>query len=261
MRNKLRELLNQNKPTMGTHLSSTWPTLWEVVGNTGCFDYIEFGSQYGSWDLHDLDNMCRAAELTNLSTMIKIDREPKDWLAQRAIAAGFQSVLFADIMTVEEAKECVRAVKLAPEGNNSFMGTRGFRYDMSYEYVKRIDDTVIAIMVEKKSLMDNLEDVLALDGIDMIQFGPVDYELSIRTPGKPYTQADYKDRINANRDKAHQMALDVGIRPRAESGTAEQCQYYIDRGIRDFCIGWDTSIMASWCVQNGGKLKEMLLNK
>jgi 2-keto-3-deoxy-L-rhamnonate aldolase RhmA len=216
---------------------------------------------YGAWDLHDLDNICRAAELSNLSTMIKIDRNPKDWLAQRAIAAGFQAILFADITTVNEAKECVRAVKLPPEGVNSFMGTRGIGYDIRTDYVKRVDDVVIALMVEKKSLMDNLEDVLAVDGIDMIQFGPTDYGLSLRTPGKPYKQADYRDRINADRDEANQMAVDAGVRPRAECGTAEQCQYYIDRGIRDFCIGWDTSMVTAWCNQNGGKLRGMLSKK
>jgi 2-keto-3-deoxy-L-rhamnonate aldolase RhmA len=258
MQNKIRELLKQNKSTIGTHLSSTWPTLWEVVGSTGQFDYVEFGSQYGAWDLHDLDNMCRAAELTNLSTMIKIDRNPKDWLAQKAIAAGFQAILFADFMTVEEVKDCVRAVKLPPEGVNSYMGTRGIQYDVQYNYAQRIDDIVIAIMVEKKRLMENLEDVLTIEGLDMIQFGPTDYGLSLRTPGKPYIQAEYRDRVNADRDRAHQMALDAGVRPRAEAGSAEQCQYFIERGVRDFCIGWDKSMVAAWCTQNGRKLREML---
>ncbi len=258
MQNKIRELLNQNKSTIGTHLSSTWPTLWEVVGSTAQFDYVEFGSQYGAWDLHDLDNMCRAAELTNLSTMIKIDRNPKDWLAQRAIAAGFQAILFADIMTIEEVKDCIRAVKLPPEGVNSFMGTRGIRYNVRYDYAKSIDDVVIAIMVEKKSLMENLEDVLIIEGLDMIQFGPADYGLSLRTPRKPYIRAEYRDIVNADMDRAHQMALDAGVRPRAEAGSVEQCQYFIKRGIRDFCIGWDVSIVAAWCTQNGRKLREIL---
>jgi len=261
MRNKVRELLNQNKSTIGTHLSSTWPTLWEVIGSTAQFDYIEFGSQYGAWDLHDLDNMCRAAELTSLSTMIKIDRNPKDWLAQRAIAAGFQAILFADIITVEDVKDCIRAVKLPPEGVNSFMGTRGRRYDAQDNYAKSIDDVVIAIMVEKKNLMENLEDVLVIDGLDMIQFGPVDYGLSLRTPGKPYIRAEYNDIVNADMDRAHQMALDAGVRPRAEAGSAEQCQYFMERGVRDFCIGWDVSMVATWCTQNGGKLRGMLANK
>ena len=255
MKNKLRELLNQDKATLGTHLSTTWPTLWELVGSTGQFDYIEFGSQYGAWDLHDLDNMCRAAELTGLSTMIKIDRNPKDWIAQRAIAAGFQSILFADINTVEEAKECVRGVKLPPEGVNSLIGTRGIRID---DYVQHIDDVVIALMIEKKTLMDDLERVLAIEGIDMIQFGPGDYGISLRTPGKPYRREDYQQKVAADRDRANQMALDAGIRPRAEAGTAEQCQYYLDRGVRDFCVGWDTFSMRAWYTQLGKQLREML---
>jgi len=255
MTNKIRELLNQDKPTLGTHMSSTWPALWEVVGSTGQFDYIEFGSQYGAWDLHDLDNMCRAAELTNTSPMIKIDRHPKDWLAQRAIGAGFQAILFADIMTVEEARECVRAVKLPAEGVNGVMGTRGIRPS---DYVKRIADIVIAIMVEKKTLMDDLEEVLAIEGIDMIQFGATDYGVSLRTPGKPFVRADYMDQINAAQDRAIQMALEAGIRPRAEARDAEGCTSYVDQGIRDFCIGWDMWTIAAWCRENGGKLREML---
>jgi 2-keto-3-deoxy-L-rhamnonate aldolase RhmA len=190
--------------------------------------------------------------------MIKIDRNPKDWIAQRAIAAGFQSILFADINTLEEAKECVRAVKLPPEGVNSLIGTRGIRID---DYVQHIDDIVIALMIEKKTLMDDLDRVLAIDGIDMIQFGPGDYGISLRTPGKPYRREDYQHKVNADRDRAYQMAIDAGIRPRAEAGTAEQCQYYLERGVRDFCIGWDTFSMRAWYTQLGQQLREILPKK
>lgn len=258
MKNQIRELLDKNEPTLGTHLSSTWPTLWEVIGSTGQFDYIEFGSQYGAWDFHDLENICRAAELTNIGKMIKIDRHPKDFLAQRAIASGFQAILFADITSVEEAKECVKAVRLPPIGFNGWIYSRGIRIR---DWVEHTDDIVIAIMVEKKSVMEDLEDILSIDGIDMIQFGPTDYGLSLRTPGKPFVRADYIEKINADRDKAHQMAIDAGVKPRAEAGDAEQCQYFIERGVRDFCIGWEKSIIANWCRQNGGTLRKMLADK
>jgi 2-keto-3-deoxy-L-rhamnonate aldolase RhmA len=258
MRNKIRELLDQGKPTIGTHITSTCPTLWEVVGSTHQFDYIEFGSQYGAWDLHDLDNMCRAAELTGTGTMMKIDRNPKDWVAQRAIAAGFEAILFADIMTAKEAKECVQAVRLPPEGVNGFMSTRGIPID---NFVERIEDVVIAIMVEKRTLMDELEEVLAIDGLDMIQFGPVDYGISLRTPGKPFKESDFSERVQADMDRANQMAISAGVRPRAEAGTAEDCERFLSQGVRDFCIGWDTNIVREWCMQHGKKLRDMLTGK
>jgi 2-keto-3-deoxy-L-rhamnonate aldolase RhmA len=255
MVNKLRDLLNQNKPTMGTHMSSPLPHLWELVGSTGQFDYIEHTAQYGPWDLYDLDNMCRAAELTNTSTMIKIDRNPKDFFAQRAIAGGFNGILFADIMTAEEAKDCVKAVRLPPVGTNGWINTRGIRRG---DWVEVTDNIVIAIMLEKKTLMDELEDVLTIDGVDMIQFGPMDYSLSLRTPGQPFNRADFREKTNTDMDKAHQMAIDAGVRPRVEVSNPDRWQYYIDRGVRDFCIGSDTGMIRSWCMEYGKKLREVL---
>ena len=103
--NRLRELLTAGRPSIGTHLHSSWPTVVEMVGHTRRFDYVEFSGEYAPYDLHGLDNFCRAAELLDLGAMIKLDQEPRSWLAQRAIGAGFQSVLFAD---VRNGRRCPR---------------------------------------------------------------------------------------------------------------------------------------------------------
>jgi len=89
-RNKIRELLDAGKPTIGTHLHSTWPSIVEIIGHTGMFDYVEFVAEYAPFDLYTLENFCRAAELHDLSSMIKIDQAPRSFLAQRGIGAGFQ---------------------------------------------------------------------------------------------------------------------------------------------------------------------------
>ena len=80
-RNKLRELLEAGKPTIGTHVHSTWPNVVEVIGHTDIFDYVEFTAEYAPFDLYALENFCRAAELHGLSTMIKVDQEPRTFLA------------------------------------------------------------------------------------------------------------------------------------------------------------------------------------
>ena len=54
--------------------------------------------------------------------------------------------------------------------------------DGSPEYVEAMDDAVIALMIEKKGAVDNLEEVLSVKGIDMVQFGPGDYSMSIGIP-------------------------------------------------------------------------------
>ena len=102
--NRLRERLAAGEPSVGTHLHTMWPSVVELVGHTGRFDYIEFSGEYAPYDLHGLEHWCRAAELHGLGTMIKLDQEPRTWLAQRAVGAGFQSVLFADIRTPDDVR-------------------------------------------------------------------------------------------------------------------------------------------------------------
>ena len=88
--NKFRELLSADNPTIGTHIHTTWPSIVEIIGHTGLYDYVEFVGEYGPYDLHDLDNLARAAELYDMSSMIKVDQEPRGFLAQRAIGSGWR---------------------------------------------------------------------------------------------------------------------------------------------------------------------------
>ena len=141
--NKLREKLNAGEPTLGTHIHTTWPSIVEAIGHTGEYDYVEFVAEYGPFDLHDLDNLARAAELWDLGTMIKVDAENRAYVSQRAIGSGFGSVLFADVRDPDDARACVRCVRADAPGDEGTYGVamRRFAY-MSYggteEYVQAL---------------------------------------------------------------------------------------------------------------------------
>jgi 2-keto-3-deoxy-L-rhamnonate aldolase RhmA len=45
-KNRLRELLDSGKPSLGTHLSISWPAVTELVGHARVFDYVEFVAEY-----------------------------------------------------------------------------------------------------------------------------------------------------------------------------------------------------------------------
>ena len=115
--NRLRALLTAGEPTIGTHLLSTWPTLVELVGHAGNYDYVEFTAEYSPFDMHDLDNLGRALELKNLGGMIKIEQTQWTHQAMRAIGSGFQSVLFADLRTVADARGLRRRGTRRDAGN------------------------------------------------------------------------------------------------------------------------------------------------
>src|SRR5260221_14080631 len=103
-RNLLREKLNANQPTVGTHILSCWPTLVELIGHSGQYDYVEFTAEYAPFEMHDLDNLGRAFEVAGLGGMIKIEQTQYTHQAMRAIGSGCQTGPFAAIRSVGDAK-------------------------------------------------------------------------------------------------------------------------------------------------------------
>ena len=257
-KNKLRELLDAGKPTLGTHLHSTWPSMVEVVGHAGGFDYIEFVAEYVPFDLHELDNLCRAAELFDMSTMIKVDQSINTFVTQRAIGSGFQSVLFADSRSAEDVRACVKAVRpdIPESGGSHGAAMRRFAY-MGYggtaEYVRALDEIVVVLMLEKRSAVESLEEILSVKGVDMIQWGPADYSMSIGRPGDGHSPD-----IKAVERRALETCIRMGVPPRAEITSPDEAKYYLDLGVRHFCIGTDIVILHQWMKENGEAMRRAL---
>lgn len=266
-RNILRERLNAGQPTVGTHILSAWPTLVELIGHSKQYDYVEFTAEYAPFTMHDLDNLGRAFELMNMSGMIKIEQTQYTHQAMRAIGSGFQSVLFADIRSVEDAKAAVDAVRAETTMAKGVRGRGrmgvGMRRDVGTvreggtpAYVDSLDEVVIAIMVEKKSCVDDLDAVLSVPGIDMVQFGASDFSMSIGKTGQ-YADAE----VLAAEKKTIETALKKGLHPRVELRDPSQAGKYLDMGVKHFCIGWDVRILADWWDSKGAEMRGLLDGK
>ncbi len=108
-------------------------------------------------------------------------------------------------------------------------------------------------MVEKKSCVDDLDNILSVPGIDMVQFGGSDYSMSI---GKPAQHNDPE--VVAAETKTIEMALKKGLHPRVELRDPSQAEKYLKMGVKHFCIGWDVRILADWWDTKGAEMRGML---
>ena len=252
-RNVLRELLKAGKPTLGTHVHVSWPGIVEVIGHSGGMDYVEFAGEYAPYDLYALENFGRAVDLfLHISSMMKIDQEPRTYLAGRAIGSGIQNLLFADIRSVEDAREAVAAARAETPRTKGYVGA-AMRRDVGYVlncgseiYVDQLEDGVVALMIEKDSAVENLEAILSVPGVDMIQFGPADYSMSIGIPGK-WDHA----RVREAERYVIETALRMGIAPRAELGDFRDADRYLQMGVKHYCVGWDIDVIYKYCKDQG----------
>ncbi len=258
-KNILRELLKTGKPTLGTHVHVTWPGMVEVIGYSGGMDYIEFSGEYAPYDLYALENFGRAIDLfPHMSSMMKIDQEPRTYLAGRAIGSGIQNLLFADIRSVEDAREAVAAARAETPRTKGTVGA-AMRRDVGYLltcgsqiYVDQLQDGVVALMIEKDSAVENLRAILSVPGVDMVQFGPADYSMSIGIPG----QWNHP-RIREAEKHVIETALKMGVAPRVELGDMRDADRYLNMGVKHFCVGWDIDIIHKYCKDQGAVFREV----
>ena len=256
--NKLREILNKNGSSVATRMWSNNPFFAELLGQNGNFDYMEFVAEYAPYTLQDLQNICRAAELNDMGTMIKVDFQNRGFVAQKAVGSGFQAVLFADHRTPDEVRETIRMMKSETPAsggtfgypNNRFIGGQSHLTQM--EHAKRVDAVVLCFMIEKQEAMDNIEEICSIPGVDMVQFGPSDYCMS-----RGFNRDEHVNEYKTAERKMIEVALKHGVQPRCEIPDADAAQYYIELGVRHFCVGDQLKALRIFWNNQGSKMREL----
>ncbi len=259
-KNRLRELLASGQPSLGTRLETQWPTMVEIIGHTGMFDYVELVAEYAPYSLFSLDNMGRAIELfDHMTGMIKVEQESRMHLATRAISSGIQNVLFSDIRSAADVEECVRAVRAETPETKGLHGARHGR-DVGVfleagtpAFVQALEDTVIAIMIEKKEAIETLDAILAVKGVDMVQFGPADYSMSLGKAGQKKDPEVVEAQLTMIK-----LALTQGVAPRVEIGSPGEAEAYLNLGVKHFSLGTDVTTIYNWSKDNGSRLRDIL---
>ena len=144
-----------------------------------------------------------------------------------------------------------------PEDKGTYgVATRRFTY-MGYgggkAYVQALRDIVVAIMIEKPGTVDTLEDVLAVKGVDMVQWGGSDYSMGIGKAGERYSPE-----LRVVERRVFETAIRMGVPPRAEIATADQAKYFLDMGVRHFSVGTDITVLHQWWKSQGEDMRKAL---
>jgi 2-keto-3-deoxy-L-rhamnonate aldolase RhmA len=251
--NHLRQMLNEGRPSIGTRIENTWPVITEAIASTGKFDYVEFVAEYAPFTHYDLENIARAAELSNMGTMIKLDFQHRAYVAQKAMASGFQAIMFTDHKTADEVRESIYLVRPdtpQDQGRFGYPNRRWIGYQPNgaqMNYAAMVRDTVLVFMIEKAEAMDNIEAICSVPGVDMVQFGPSDYSMS-----RGWNSSEHVQEFKAVERQMIAVALAHGVQARCEINSPDEAQYYIDLGVRHFCLGDELrNNMVYWSKQGG----------
>ena len=149
----------------------------EIAGKTG-FDAVLVDQQHGVYEQKELIACFAAAHGFGQPALTRV-RELNAAEIGQALDMGAQGVVCPMINSASDAKALVEAVKFPPLGSRSF---GPFRAKLVFEgdyFLEANNWTIACAQIETKQAIDNLEEILKVEGLDMILVGPNDLAISL----------------------------------------------------------------------------------
>ncbi len=193
--NTVKHKLKNGQKTMGGFLQITSPISAEIMAQCG-FDWLIVDIEHAPGDFGNLQSQLQAM---NGSGVVPFARVPwNDMVAiKRTLDTGVMGVLIPYVNTSEEAEAAVAACKYPPDGVRGVAGSpraAGYTRNMMPYLTSANEEVVVMIAVETMEAVQNLDKILAVDGLDGIFIGPVDLASSMGFLGDP-TQPEVQQAI------------------------------------------------------------------
>lgn len=221
----LRELWDSGRPTVGGW--STIPSAFsaELLGRSG-FDWVCVDTQHGLAGQDVMVEQLQALAITGTPGFVRVTWNEPD-LIMRALDAGAQGVIVPMVNTADDARRATGACRYAPRGYRSWGPIRAAlgRPDFSVETANR--EVVCAVMVETEQALQNLDEILSVEGVDAVYVGPSDLAVSLgmQPTGDP-TEPRHVEAIEQIADGCRRHGVVAGI----HCGSVETAQRWLARG-------------------------------
>ena len=231
---RIRKNLSSGKLNFGTHCSTTDVDFYEMCGLLG-YDYIWIDNEHAGMTQPMIKNAIVATNAGGSCAFVRVpDHETAH--VKPVLECGPDGVIFPMVNSAEDAKKCVDSCLYPPRGKRGFGPLRGLDYGMKDfdEYVRTADDSFLRIMqCEHVDAVRNLDEILEVDGVDVIICGPMDLSASVGKMGK-YFDPEVMELMETiiRKCKAHGTPFGLSI------GTdLELVKFWLNRGASFLSMG------------------------
>jgi 4-hydroxy-2-oxoheptanedioate aldolase len=227
--NKLKERLLQQKPCYGVIAPTTDPVICEYLGLCG-MDFYIMDAEHGPLTLSEVAHMIRACEAAGITPLARISTLEEKMILQY-FDAGIMGVMMPGTNTAADCKRLVECVKYYPQGKRGLGPVRSADYmagTMSQaEYINFSNEqTLVLPMIETRECLNNLPEMVMVDGVDGFILGPRDLALSMG-----FMDGPSHDEVKAAVNEAIGIVTGAGKIFGTVAATAEQAKELTDKGV------------------------------
>jgi len=183
--NRMKRRIEAGEPMFGVSVMFPSPEVVEMIGELG-FDWVLLDGEHGSISPTTLGPLVMAAEARGITPIVR-PAENNAALIGRYLDQGAMGIQVPHVNTKKEAEAAVSAARYYPEGTRGLAGGRmaDFGFGSSTrEYVEEANGNIlVCVQIEDVAAVDNLDEILTVDGVDVFFIGPTDLAQSMGHPG------------------------------------------------------------------------------
>ena len=245
MLNKLKDAIEKKHYAVGTFLGAANPSIVEIMGYTG-LDFVVIDTEHGPYDTMPMSDLIQAAESKGLSPVVRIaDITHKEM--QRAVDNGAEGIIIPCLKSIEDFRKAVDLGKFAPLGNRGFIKGRGSGFGNEpwasgtlTEYMRSSNEKVLLLpQCETREALENIEEIVQIEGIDGIFIGPFDLSICMGIPGQ-FDAPEFREAV----DRILRVCKQSGKLCMTFTSTAEEARMYIKKGFDAIANSMDTIVIA-----------------
>jgi len=234
-KNLVKEKILSGGTAYGVFCNLYSPMIVELIGHIG-FDFALIDAEHGPAGIESCEHMIRAADSVGFPIFIRVAMNIRQNIL-RYLDIGALGVMLPQVNTRAEAEAVVEAVKYPPQGRRGLGPVRAADYGLTIplkEYTLNANQEIlVAIQVETVAAVSNLDELLAVEGIDVFFIGPADLSASMGYVGQmnhPEVQAMIEKLVQRIR-AAGRVAGTVAYTHEALAKAKERGFYLIVHGV------------------------------
>ncbi len=200
--NSVRNALLNRTISVGTWIQIGHPAVAEILANAG-FDWIAADCEHTDIGVAEFAALARGMHGRGTRPLVRV-RENDPLAIRQMLDLGAGGIIVPLVNSAEEAEKAVQAAKYPPRGIRGFCFSRMNEWGNDFDrYAMQANEEIaVVVMIESKQAADNIDSILAVDGVDGVFVGPYDMSGSFGVPGK----TDSPEVRNACRRVVHACA-------------------------------------------------------
>lgn len=205
----IRKSLRTGGRTIGSWMQIPHPTIAEILGQAG-YDWIAVDLEHGAISPHQLPDIFRALELGSTLPLARLAQGlPKD--CKQALDAGAGGVIVPMVKSAEQLETIRDACRWPPVGNRGVAFSRANLFGKYFDkYVEEAHQPLLIAMIEQIEAVNNLEEIIRVEGLDALLIGPYDLSASMGMTAK-FEHDEFKAVMKQIIQLCHKKSFPAGI--------------------------------------------------